>query len=302
MSTYRRFSVPVRGGELVAGEWVPEISTGGTVLAIHGITASHMTWPLIAQGLPAVRVIAPDLRGRGGSRSLPGPWGMNAHADDLLRVLDAAGVDRASVVGHSMGAFAAVTLAHKHPDRVERLVLIDGGLPLPVAEAASKEGLPQALLGPAAARLSMTFPDREAYRKFWRAHPAFAGQWNSTVEDYVDYDLVGSEPTLHAASSLEAVVVDSQQLNGGTEYFETLQGIPSPIHFLRAPRGLLNQFPGLYSPQEIVHWKASLPNLTVHEISGVNHYTIVMTERGADGVVQVINEVMSTPQPAVPHQ
>ncbi|GAB2821694.1 hypothetical protein GCM10027022_10010 [Alpinimonas psychrophila] len=300
MSIYRKISVPVTGGDLVTGEWVPETITAGTVLAVHGITASHMTWPLVANALPHVRFIAPDLRGRGGSRSLPGPWGMPAHAEDLVRVLDAAGVDRAVIVGHSMGAFAAVTLAHTHPDRVERLVLIDGGLPLPIVEKTSDDGLPQALLGPAAARLSMAFPDREAYRQFWRAHPAFAGQWNSTVEAYVDYDLVGDDSQLHASSSIDAVMVDSQQLNGGTDYFEALASMPSPIHFLRAPRGLLNQLPGLYSPEQMVRWKVKLPNLTVHDVSGVNHYTIVMSERGADAVVEVINDVMSTPQPSVP--
>lgn len=302
MSRYRRITVPVRGGESVAGVWAPEatgaVATGtettGTVLAVHGITASHMAWPLVAAGLPDLRVIAPDLRGRGGSRSLPGPWGMPQHADDLVRLLDATGVDRAFVLAHSMGAFASVTLASRHPDRVSGLVLVDGGLPLPVPPGTTDEDLPQVLLGPAAERLSMTFPDRESYRAFWRAHPAFADSWDATVERYVDYDLVGEPPVLRPASSLEAVSADSRQLNGDTEYLEALGGLAGSVHFLRAPRGLLNQLPGLYSPDQILAWQQRLPRLLVRDVPNVNHYTVIMSPHGATAVAAVVREIMST--------
>ena len=60
---------------------------------MHGITASHRAWPAVVAALPGVRVVAPDLRGRGRSNSLPGPYGMGAHADDLAAVLDALGVE-----------------------------------------------------------------------------------------------------------------------------------------------------------------------------------------------------------------
>ena len=58
----------------------------------------------------AVTLLAPDLRGRGRS-SAGGPYGMAAHADDLMAVLDHAGAADALVVGHSMGGFAAVVAA-----------------------------------------------------------------------------------------------------------------------------------------------------------------------------------------------
>ena len=58
--------------------------------------------------MPAgVRLIAPDLRGRGRSNTLPGPFGMTRHADDMAAVLDFLGVPRAVVVGHSMGGFVS---------------------------------------------------------------------------------------------------------------------------------------------------------------------------------------------------
>ena len=45
----------------------------------------------------------------------------------------------------------------------------------------------KSILGPAAKRLAMTFTDHDAYRRFWREHPAFANAWSPAVERYVDY-------------------------------------------------------------------------------------------------------------------
>jgi pimeloyl-ACP methyl ester carboxylesterase len=292
MSGYRRITAPVRGGDLVAGVWEPEGEPVATVLAVHGITASHMTWPMLAEALPDVRIVAPDLRGRGGSRHLPGPWGMVQHAEDLARLLDAAHVDAATVVGHSMGAFASVRFASRFPERTEGLVLVDGGLPLPSVAVVDDEDVALRLIGPAAERLRMTFADRESYRQFWRAHPAFAGSWSPMIERYVDYDLVGAEPQLRASSLLEAITADSLELNRDDGYLAALQGLDYPIPFLRAPRGLLDQPEALYPPERVAHWQSVVPNLRVHEVADVNHYTILMTAQGVAAVAAVVRDVL----------
>ena len=99
------------------------------VLAIHGITSTSRTWLATARSLnDRAALIAVDLRGRGASSALPPPVGLDAHARDMLAVLDAAGLQRAVVVGHSLGAYIAARLAVRHPDRVAALVLVDGGL------------------------------------------------------------------------------------------------------------------------------------------------------------------------------
>lgn len=294
MSRYRRFTAPVRGGDLVAGEWTAP-DGAPVVLAVHGITASHLAWPMVADALPGVRILAPDLRGRGGSRALPGPWGMRQHADDLRALLDAAGVERAHVVGHSMGGFASVMFAHLHPDRVDTLVLVDGGLPLPRVEVVDTPGedIAVRVLGPAARRLTMTFPSRDAYLEFWRAHPAFVNDWSDVVERYVDYDLVDENGDLRSASRLEAVAADTLELNGDSDYLAALRALPSPLPFLRAPRGLLDEDGGLYPPERMAHWQAELPALRVTTVPGVNHYTILMTRHGVDAVASTIAEALS---------
>jgi pimeloyl-ACP methyl ester carboxylesterase len=290
---YRTIACPVDGGELTAAIWEPDSVPRGTILLIHGITASHMSWPLIAAAFPDYRVIAPDLRGRGASRNLPAPFGMPQHAADMTALLDATETASALVVGHSMGGFVAATFAAKHPERVTGLVLIDGGLPIPAPEGTSMEELPQVILGPAADRLSMTFADRASYQEFWQQHPAFDGQFTQAVRDYVDYDLVGVEPQLHPASNIAAVSFDAVQLSGDADYRHGLDGLAMPVHFIRAPRGLLNQVPALYSPEQCEQWRSELPHVTFHEAADLNHYTITLTQRGADVVAGVMAELLT---------
>jgi pimeloyl-ACP methyl ester carboxylesterase len=71
-----------------------------------------------------------------------GPVLLAAHGEDLVAVLDHAGVERATVVGHSMGGFVAAVAAHRHPERVERLVLVDGSLPLDLGGRSSRSSPP----------------------------------------------------------------------------------------------------------------------------------------------------------------
>jgi len=291
---YRTIRCPVEGGELTAAIWEPDSTPKGTILLIHGITASHMSWPLIAAAFPQYRVIAPDLRGRGASRDLPAPFGMPQHAADMNALLAATATESALVVGHSMGGFVAASLAAQYPERVSAVLLIDGGLPIPAPEGTSMEELSQVILGPAAERLSMTFADRASYQNFWEQHPAFVHEFTSAVRDYVDYDLVGSEPNLHPASIIAAVSFDALQLSGDEEYLGALRGLTVPVHFIRAPRGLLNQVPALYSPEQSDHWRSELPNVTFHEAVDVNHYTITLTQRGADRVAGVMDELVTS--------
>lgn len=302
---YRTRNVPVSGGMLRIGIWGPEPEPGEsvpTVLALHGITASHRAWPMLAAALPSVRLVAPDLRGRGRSNILPGPYGMPAHAADMAAVLDSVGAEQATVVGHSMGAFVAMVLANLYPHRVSSLVLVDGGLPLQTPENVPEDELLAAVLGPAAARLSMTFESHESYRSFWQEHPAFAQHWNETVAEYVHYDLVGEPPQLRPATSYDAVAEDARELHGGSSLLRALHELTHPAVLLRAPRGLLNEIPGLYTAEQIQTWRAQLPGLRTVDVADVNHYTIIMSEHGIAAVAEQVSAAVAGPvaeEPAV---
>ncbi len=102
---------------------------GRPVLALHGVTGHGGRFAVLAEQLPELKVLAVDLRGHGHSPMTP-PWTFEQHVTDVLAVLDAHGLDRVPVVGHSFGGAIAVHLARTAPSRVERLVLVDPALGL----------------------------------------------------------------------------------------------------------------------------------------------------------------------------
>ena len=291
--SHRTIDVPVSGGALRVGIWEPEGATDATpsVLAIHGVTSSHLAWPFVVAQLPGVRVIAPDLRGRGRSNEISGPAGMSAHATDMIAVLDALGIERIPVIGHSMGGFVSVVLAHQHPERVTRVVLIDGGLPLDVPAGLTPEQLVAAILGPTAERLSKRWPDAAGYTaEFWRDHPAFADAWSEELEAYIAYDLVPDGELLRPATSFQTTIDDTIDMNTGTALPEALAEIRHPMLFLSVPRGLQNEEPGLYAPEHLADVLAALPSVRHIALDDLNHYTVVMSARGAEAIGELLRE------------
>jgi lipase len=234
---YDSFAVQVGGGSLHLGRW----GTGGPVLlAAHGITGTHRSFRGLAEQLgEQVTLLAPDLRGRGRSNQVAGPFSMAAHAEDLVAVLDHAGVERAPVVGHSMDGFVAVVAAHRHPERVERLVLVDGGLPLDLGGLAGRpvEQVVAAVIGPALQRLRMSFPSTAAYLDYWRRHPALASDWNDYGEDAYTYDLEGEEPALRSGVREAAVLADADSQLVRDDVPAALRALRHPAVLLRAAAG-----------------------------------------------------------------
>src|SRR5262245_43340781 len=182
-----------------------------SVVAAHGITASGMSWRAVARELPPDwQLIALDLRGRGGSADAPGPYGMDRHADDLIAVAE--GLPGPIVLsGQSMGAYAALRAAVRRPDLFAKLALVDGGLPLPFPPGMDPDAIIAASVGPAIARLSMTFDSEEAYLDFFRAHPALS-EWNDDLEEYVRYDATGPADAIRSRVNAGAISADGRDM------------------------------------------------------------------------------------------
>lgn len=302
---YRTIDVPVEGGTLRVGVWDPieagEGSLAPDVLLVHGVTSSHLAWPFVVSQLPGTRVIAPDLRGRGASHAVSGPAGMRAHAEDLLAVLDALAVSSVPVIGHSMGAFVAVALAHEAPERVSQLVLVDGGLPLDAPPGLEPEALVAAILGPTAERLSMRFDCVMDYLDFWREHPAFRADWSLELERYFAYDLVPDGDALRSATSLQTTTDDTIDLNTGTflaDAFDGLAGWGRPVLFVSVPRGLRDETPGLYAPDYLARVLSSRPYIRHLALPDLNHYTVVLGRRGAAELGSVLRDELGVPAAA----
>jgi lipase len=282
---HRLLAVPVDGGELRVLQW----GTGRRVaVAVHGITASAMSWQAVARQMPpGWTLAAPDLRGRGASAHLPGPYGLERHVADVTAVLRHFG-GRPVLAGHSMGAYVALLVREAHPNLSRRLVLVDGGLPLPVPDGVDPEAALEESIGPAIARLRQTFASTEAYLDFWRAHPALAGHWTPDVEAYARYDLTGEAPSMRSRVAVDAISPDSRDVMADKPFADALGRLTQPTPLLTASAGFLGEPPGLLPPELVALWADRVPCLRAQRVPDVNHYTILFDRHGAASIVRAI--------------
>ncbi|MDI9885035.1 alpha/beta hydrolase [Streptomyces sp. HNM0645] len=283
--------LPVDGGTLR----VLRFGTGPrTAVAAHGITASGMSFRALARHLhPDWSLFALDLRGRGGSADAPGPYGFDTHAADLCAAAEHWG-DGApvAVTGQSMGACVALRAAARRPELFDRLLMIDGGLPMPLEEGADPDALLDASMGPVLARLTRTFESDEAYVDLFRTHPALGPEWNDDIEAYVRYDITGPAGARRSRAQEGPVRLDGHALlTSAPALAEDLAGLGVPAMLLHAPRGLMGAEPGMLSDALVAHWTARSPRLTAEAVPDCNHYTILMGPRAktvADRLVGMV--------------
>jgi pimeloyl-ACP methyl ester carboxylesterase len=100
--------------------------SGVPVVLLHAFPLSSAMWLGQREGLASVcRVITPDLRGFGGSLLGDDEPSIDLMADDVARLLDDEGIDRAVVGGQSMGGYVTMALCRRHPDRLLGVILAD---------------------------------------------------------------------------------------------------------------------------------------------------------------------------------
>jgi lipase len=275
-----RYEVAVAGGTLsVARAGPPPRDADAVVLAVHGVTSSLEVWRSVARELStgtALALLAPDLRGRGRSSTLPGPYGIAAHLADMIDVLDDAGAEQAVLVGHSLGAFVAAGLAAEHAERVAGVILVDGGLPVPPMPGQDLDEMLESMIDTTLLRSEMTFESLDDYAESWRVHPAFAQAWDDDVDAYSRYEAAGDDGNVRLVMSEAAVRADLTDLTYQARAVAAIERVDAPIRLLRAPRGMHDDmFAQL--PRPIVDaFLAAQPDARVDEVPDVNHYTIAL--------------------------
>ena len=101
---------------------------GPAVVLIHGMAGSSETWaPLLGTLGRSASVIAPDMPGHGASAKPRGDYSLGALASGIRDLLIMLGIDRATIVGHSLGGGVAMQFAYQFPERCDRLVLVSSG-------------------------------------------------------------------------------------------------------------------------------------------------------------------------------
>jgi len=292
---YQQLSVPTTGGDLCIGRWGDGKQI---VFASHGITANHLSWQrvgelVVEQSDNTVSLVAVDHRGRAGSAGVAGPFGLATHGNDMITLADYFDVDSAVLVGHSMGGFVVASAAEAAPDRVQRLVLVDGGVPFEgeIPSDANPEEIIRAVIGPALDRLDQRWPSEEDYVNFFRQHPAFLppNEWPSAADAYVRHDaVVTAEGEVRSSVVKDAVIADGSAAIVDPASAAAIERVPTNTLWLWAPRGLLDQTPGLYSPEYVAATSDRLPHVTPQLVADTNHYTIAVGETGAQAVVAAV--------------
>jgi pimeloyl-ACP methyl ester carboxylesterase len=185
---------------------VAELGEAGApaVVLLHGWPQHGRVWRHLAPELARERrVLVPDLRGFGRSDAPPGRYVKHAFLADLVALLDAEGIERATLIGHDWGAWTAWLAALEHPARVERFVSID--VPPPWVDELSLERLGRAVAfssyqfvisSPFFGRRMVSNPG--AIRAFIRA--ATGPDWDPTNAELDHYALPLTEPARATAS------------------------------------------------------------------------------------------------------
>lgn len=294
---FEEYQIPVRGGELAVLRWPAADPGAPTVVLVHGITANALAWASVAEAVDRrVNLLALDLRGRAYSRDIAGPWGIDADVDDLVAVLDDAGLERVVLAGHSLGAFVVCAAAARHPDRVESVVAVDGGVRFAPVPDVDPDTLLELTLGPAIRKLNMTFADGEAYLDFHREHPSLIGHWSPQLTAYLGRDTLWLPDGKVVSSCIEgAIRADGRQLITDELVNEAINAAICPATVLCAERGILNQPQGFYDDDKLAAAGIDRSRVTTAMIPGTNHYTIIGPGIGADTIANELVNARSFP-------
>jgi pimeloyl-ACP methyl ester carboxylesterase len=255
------------GIKIQLAEWAGE---GPAVLCVHGITANCRCWDNVAGALsPAYRFLAMDLRGRGYSDKPPSGYSLSHHCEDIRCLLNDLGLDKVVLMGHSLGAFITLAFTAAYPERVERLVLVDGGGKL------SEEQMAKVFAGikPSLDRLGKVFSSFEEYLNTMKQAP-FLKPWMPILETYYRYEVEEVEGGVRSRIMPEHIQEEAENL-GKVDVGEFYKKVSCPVLILRATEGLLAQDDILLPGDVVERMVREIPNATRCDIRGANHYMIV---------------------------
>jgi len=271
--------VPVQGGELAV-----EVFAGTTepVLAIHGISSHRRLWNWLRAEMPELTVVAPDLRGRADSIGVAGPSSVPQHADDMVEVLDALGLERVHVIGMSMGGFVGVEFATRHPERVKSLVLVDGGFPMVKPAGVTPDDV-DTLFADRVARLGRTFTAEEFAAQFAQTAPMLDAS-DPLLQDYLALDLAADGTVRLSGEALKTDFV--------SVFFadSPWQSLTLPVRFSYAEYATGEGTPPAYPAENVADYATVCT--TVRFVPGVDHAGSIMTKAGAAVVADLITEAI----------
>jgi pimeloyl-ACP methyl ester carboxylesterase len=274
-----------------------------TILLIHGMAGSSRTWRDVMPTLATrYRVLAPDLMGHGESAKPMGDYSLGAHASGLRDLMVRLGVERATIIGQSLGGGVALQLAYQHPELCDRLVLVSsGGLGREVSPLLRLLSLPGTefllpLVAPAVVRdrgqrVNTWLRDqgiRSSWMaEMWRAYASLADAENRqafvrTLRSVVDLggQVVNANDRLYLAAAVPTLIIwgDHDDIIPVEHAYEAHEAIPgSRLEIFEGVR----HFPQCEAPDRFVDVVCDFMATTEPAVSGHGRLRQLLAE-GAD--------------------
>ncbi|MEB2366310.1 MAG: alpha/beta hydrolase [Chloroflexota bacterium] len=252
---------------------------GEPLILMHGLSANcHHFDGLIAAGLTQhARVLAVDLRGRGLSDKPAGAvYSPEDHARDIVGMMDALGLERANIGGHSYGGLMTIYLGANYPERVKKMVILDAGVMHPAVKD---------LIAPALKRLGQPVASFEAYLASMKQIPAYhQGMWNEHIVAYYRADVADlPDGRVLPRSSAEVIGAAVDQILE-VDWNATMPKATEPAILIHGTEGVgPAPTPPVLTDDGAQQTLAMLPNCQYVRVAG-NHYTMLYESAGAQVV------------------
>lgn len=277
-------------GELTISGWSVGPIDGPLVLCLHGWLDNAGSFatlvPLLASARPDLRFVAIDLPGHG--RSSHRPAGAMLHfldaVVDVADLLDALGVEQATLLGHSMGAALSTLFAGAFPDRVRRLVMLDGLGPLSNPADDTAEQLARGVLAAqkARTRTPRVYADRgDAVARVRAANP---GHTDAAVDALTDRGIRAVEGGFAFAHDPRLKATSLSRLTED-QVVDCIQRIAAPVTIIWARDGFAKY------REAMTRREAALPRAVTHLVEGDHHVHLNAPDRVAPLVLDALEEV-----------
>lgn len=268
---------PVRDDTIVAGDltfhYVKWGEQGRPIVGIHGLTANAFSFQAWADGLATdYQFYAHDLRGRGDSDKPEHGYSVPIHAADLTHLIDAWGLERPILIGHSLGALIALYFAAHYPDKLSKLVLVDAGAPLPWHTPEEQPTWLTASIN----RLGTPVPSFEEYIQRLKLAPFIGPYWNEYFELYFENDVRRNSDGSVASKCYREGILEEGKNYDEARAQDQWANVQAPTLLLRAGQGLFFDNDQLLSEADAAAVQQGIKHCQFVNFPTLNHYTILL--------------------------
>jgi pimeloyl-ACP methyl ester carboxylesterase len=267
---------PVRDEYIIAGDltfhYLQWGEQGPPIICVHGITANAFCFQALADELSSThRVFAYDLRGRGDSDKPESGYSLSIHANDLAEIIDALELKRPIVMGHSLGAMIGLYFAAHYPEKVSKLILIDGGGHLPWRTLEEQPAWLTVSIG----RLGTPVASFEEYVQRLKIAPFLGPYWNEYLDMYFAHDVYYQHDGLVISKTYPTSAQEDLKYLIDEYNPEVLWSrVQVPTLLLRAGQGLFTSDDQLVTQAEADKIQQNIKGCEFVNYPALNHYTI----------------------------